>query len=44
MKRDLTELNKLEEYLKSHGIPYERMDSDDVYGNTGKIPDEFVSD
>lgn len=23
---DLTELNKLEEYLKSHGIQYERID------------------
>ena len=27
--RDLTELNKLEEYLKSKGIQYERIDQED---------------
>lgn len=26
MKTDLTQLNRLEEYLKGHGIPYERID------------------
>lgn len=29
-KRDLTELNKLEDYLKETGIPYERKDQDDI--------------
>lgn len=29
--RDLTELNKLEEYLKTNGIPHERVDQDDEY-------------
>ena len=28
--RDLTELNKLEDYLKEKGIPYERIDQDDI--------------
>lgn len=28
---DLTELNKLEEYLKSHSIQYERIDQDRIY-------------
>lgn len=28
LKRDLTELNKLEEYLKAHKIPYERRDEE----------------
>lgn len=27
--RDLTNLNKLEQYLKGHDIPYERIDNDD---------------
>lgn len=27
--RDLTELNRLEEYLKTNRIPYERADQDD---------------
>lgn len=31
MARDLTELNKLEAYLKKHDIPYERFDDDDVF-------------
>ena len=44
MARDLTELNKLEEYLKEHNIPYERKDSDDLYGNRGRIPDAFIPD
>lgn len=29
--RDLTELNKLEEYLKERGIQYERHDANDEY-------------
>lgn len=29
MKRDLTELNKLEQYLKEHSIPYDRIDEDE---------------
>ena len=29
MKRSLTELNKLEQYLKEHSIPYERIDEDE---------------
>lgn len=29
MKRDLTELNKLEQYLKEHNLPYERIDEDE---------------
>lgn len=33
MKRDLTQLNKVEAYLIANGIPYERHDNDDVpYG------------
>ena len=31
MKRNLTQLNRLEEYLKSKGIPYERKDQEDVF-------------
>ena len=31
MKRDLTQLNRLEEYLKSKGIPYERKDQEDEF-------------
>ena len=31
MKTDLTQLNRLEEYLKEHGIQYERIDKDDIY-------------
>ena len=30
MTRDLTQLNKLEQYLKDHKIPYERFDNDDI--------------
>lgn len=30
MTRDLTELNKLEDYLKEHGYHYERTDDDGV--------------
>lgn len=30
MGRDLTQLNKLEQYLKDHGIEYERFDNDDM--------------
>lgn len=29
--RDLTELNRLEEYLKTNRIPYERVDQDDEF-------------
>lgn len=29
--RDLTELNRLEEYLKANGIPYERISEDTKY-------------
>ena len=29
---DLTELNKLDEYLKKRGIKYERFDNDEVVG------------
>ena len=29
--RDLTELNKLEQYLKIQGIPYERIDKEDKF-------------
>lgn len=35
--RDLTELNKLEEYLKEHGIQYERRDVDDLFEEDGFI-------
>ena len=35
MGRDLTELNKLEEYLKEHGIRYEREDLDNTF--SGRI-------
>ena len=31
MKRDLTELNKLEDYLKENGIEYQREDMDNFY-------------
>ena len=30
--RDLTELNKLEKYLKARGMRYERFDNDEVVG------------
>ena len=30
MSRDLTELNKLEQYLKANGIEYERIDKDNI--------------
>lgn len=30
-KRDLTELNKLEEYLKKHGIKYTRRDEEHTF-------------
>lgn len=30
MKRDLTQLNRVEQYLKDKGIPYERFDKEDV--------------
>ena len=30
MKRDLTEMNKLEEYLKAHGIEYKRRDTEET--------------
>lgn len=40
MNRDLTELNKLEAYLKAHGIRYEREDRE-----ARRIPDgTFLSD
>ena len=29
--RDLKQLNRLEEYLKAKGIPYERIDKEDKY-------------
>lgn len=31
MNRDLTEMNKLEAYLKEHYITYERIDEEDTY-------------
>lgn len=31
MKRNLTELNKLEDYLKTNGFVYQREDKDNVY-------------
>ncbi len=37
---DLTEMNKLEQYLKSKGIPYERIDEDqilDLHGHVIKL-------
>lgn len=40
MSRDLTELNKLEEYLKANGIEYERIDEDDklkLFGFTTEL-------
>lgn len=37
MKRDLTELNKLEQYLKTHGVDYVRDDM------TFKFPRDIVS-
>lgn len=30
MKRDLTQLNRVEQYLKDNNIPYERFDKEDV--------------
>lgn len=33
--RILNELNRLEEYLKTNGIPYERKDQDDEYLDSG---------
>lgn len=30
MKRDLTQLNRVEQYLKDKGIPYERFDNEDI--------------
>lgn len=33
MKRDLTELNKLEEYLKTNGFVYQREDKDNLYSD-----------
>ena len=35
--RDLTELNKLENYLKSRGIQYERHDGDDEYDEKERL-------
>ena len=29
--RDLTNLNQLEQYLKTHNIPYERIDKEDKF-------------
>ena len=40
MSRDLSELNKLEEYLKSNGIEYERIDEDNglkLFGFTTEL-------
>ena len=37
MGRDLTELNKLEEYLKANGIEYERIDEDNALKMFGCI-------
>lgn len=34
-KRDLTELNKLERYLKEHGIKYDRIDNENEYDALG---------
>lgn len=34
---DLTELNKLEEYLKERGIQYERHDVDEEYDEDGLV-------
>lgn len=31
MKRDLTQLNRVEQYLKDNGIPYERFDNDNIF-------------
>lgn len=31
---DLTELNKLEEYLKEHNIPYDRIDKLEIFKET----------
>ena len=39
-KRDLTELNKLEEYLKAHGIKYTRRDNEYVF--TGMLNGQTV--
>lgn len=36
MKRDLTQLNRVEQYLKDKGIPYERFDNDDIFN--AKMP------
>lgn len=35
MNRDLTEIDRLEAYLKEHNIAYERIDEEDTY------PEEF---
>lgn len=37
MSRNLTELNKLEEYLKANGIEYERIDEDNKLEMFGSI-------
>ena len=34
---DLTELNKLEQYLKSKGIPYERIDRNTLLDQYGRM-------
>ena len=34
---DLTELNKLEKYLKQNGIQYERIDSEKTYDANGML-------
>lgn len=34
-ERSMSELDKLEEYLKENGIPYERQDSEDVFDENG---------
>lgn len=37
MMTDLTELNKLEKYLKQNGIQYERIDSEKTYDANGML-------
>ena len=33
----MTELDKLEQYLKGHNVPYERFDEDEVHAPNGTI-------
>ena len=42
MSRNLTEMNKLESYLKEHDIAHERIDEEDTYPEEGRISLKIV--